>query len=57
MSFCESLNRIRLFLAETWFNDFRWPVLFAGWVLTWGNVYMMEYTDILPGLGSPGGYS
>lgn len=44
----------QIIFAETWFNDFRWPALFAGWLLTWGNIYMMEFTDILPGLGGAG---
>ncbi len=44
----------QIIFAETWFTDFRWPAVFAGWLLTRGNVYMMEYTDIPPGLGSSG---
>jgi glycosyltransferase involved in cell wall biosynthesis len=48
------LSRYRpdqIVFSETWFTHFKWPAIFAGWLVTKGNVYMVEHTDIPANLG------
>jgi glycosyltransferase involved in cell wall biosynthesis len=40
----------QIVFAEIWFTYFKWPAILAGWLLTKGNVYMVEHTDIPPDL-------